>query len=76
MDDRDNSRTLSLVEDDHNDIEFTLVALREGIFVARDEKNPDYLFHRATYRSQAVENPKAAPHHLNDQPHSAVRRAF
>jgi hypothetical protein len=76
MDDRDNSRTLSLVEDDHNDIEFTLVALREGDFVARDEKNPDYLFRRATYRSQAVENPKAAPHHLNDQPHSAVRRAF
>ena len=76
MDDRDNSRTLSLVEDDHNDIEFTLVALREGIFVARDEKIPDYLFRRATYRSQAVENTKAAPHHLNDQPHSAVRRAF
>jgi hypothetical protein len=76
MDDRDNSRTLSLVEDDHKDSEFTLVALREGIFVARDEKNPDYLFHRATYRSQAVENTKAAPHHLNDQPHSAVRRSF
>ena len=76
MDDRDNSRTLSLVEDDHNDIEFTLVALREGIFVARDEMNPDNHFRRATYRSQAVENTKAAPHHLNDQPHSAVRRAF
>ena len=38
MDDRENSSTLSLVEDDQNDIEFTLVALREGIFVACDEK--------------------------------------
>ena len=52
-DDRDYSSALLLVEDDQNDVESTLAAWSEGVFIARDgEEALDYLLRRAAYRSQ------------------------
>ena len=74
-DDRDYSSTLLLVEDDQNDVESTLAAWSEGVFIARDgEEALDDLLRRATYRSQAAENPTAELSGLNEQRSSAAER--
>ena len=65
MDDRDDSSTLSLVEDKQNDVEFTRLAREEALA---------HLYHRATYRSQTAENRNAALLDLHDQPVSAAER--
>ena len=64
----------SLVEDNHDDVEFSLVASSTGNSVARDEEALGYLCFRAAYRSQATEIPKAAPLELGYQPSSAAER--
>lgn len=77
MDDRDYSSTLLLVVDDQNEVETTLAAPSEGVFIARDGEKPrDELPRRATYRSQAAGNPTAGLSGLNGQPSSAAEREY
>ena len=59
----DDSSTILLLEDNHNDIELTLAALREGVakevFLGNEEEALDYLSCRSAHRSWAAENPVA-----------------
>jgi CheY-like chemotaxis protein len=60
----DDSSTILLVEDNHNDVELILAALSAGrqageAFVVCDgEEALDYLYRRAAHRSRLAENPK------------------
>ena len=80
MDDRENSRTHSLVKDYQNDVKLALAALSEdgsteGVFVARyREEALDYLYRRVAHRSQAVEDTRAALLDLHSRPSSAAER--